>query len=96
MSQPPGTGSLTIDLALSLPAAGALRVIASDLVAKIAEFLGGAAAGASEAMERAAAQVAPAGADEEIRFEFQAVDRDLLIRAHCGARSSEVRYPLTL
>ena len=94
MSQPSGTGSLTIDLALSVPAAGSLRVIASDLIAKIADYLGGAAAGASEAMERAAAQVNP-GENEEIRFEFRTVDRDLVIHVQCGNRSSEVRYRLT-
>ena len=94
MPQPTGAGSTTIDLALTVPATGGLRIIASDLVAKIADTLGAAAAGAGEALERAAAQVAP-GADDEIAFEFRTVDRELLIRARCGDRTSEVRYRLT-
>ena len=88
-------GSTAIDLALTVPAGGDLRLIAADLVAKIAEYLGAGAAGAGEALQRAASQVAPEGTDADIQFEFRTVDRDLQIRARCGGRSSEVRYRLT-
>lgn len=94
MPQTPGAGSLAIEFAVSVPAAGELRIVADDLIAKVAEYCGGAAAGAGEALEQAAAQVAPQG-DDDIAFEFRTVERDLVIRARCGNRSSEVRHRLT-
>lgn len=94
MSQPPGAESAVVDLALSVPATGGLRMIATDLIAKVAEYVGGAGAGAGEALERAVADVRPEG-DAVIDFEFRTVDRDLVIHARCGGRTSEVRYRLT-
>jgi hypothetical protein len=94
MSHPPGAGSAVIELALSVPAAGGLRVIATDLISRIAEYLGAAAAGAGDALERAVADVAPE-ADANVDLEFRNVDRDLVIHARCGGRTAEVRYRLT-
>jgi hypothetical protein len=90
-----GAGARTLAMTLSVPAEGELRVAASDLVAKIAEYFGAAAAGAGAALEQAAANVAPPGSDAEIAFEFRTEDRELLIVARSGGRSSEVRYRLT-
>lgn len=83
-----------VDLTLSVPAEGDLRIIAADVVTKIAEYLGGAAADAAAALERAASQVAPPDPDAPIAFEFRAGDRELLIHARCGDRTSEVRHRL--
>jgi len=84
-----------LSMSLSVPALGELRIVASDLVAKIAEYFGAGAVGAGAALEKAAASVAPPGSDAEIAFEFRAEDRELLIVARSGGRSSEVRYELT-
>jgi hypothetical protein len=84
-----------LSMSLSVPAAGELRIVASDLVAKIAEYFGAGAAGAGAALEKAAASVAAPGSEAEIAFEFRTEDRELLIVARCDGRSSEVRYRLT-
>lgn len=94
MSQSTGAGSQVVDLTLSVPAHGDLRGIAADVVAKIAEYLGGGAAAAAAALERAAAEVAPPDADATIAFELRTEDRELLIHARCGNRTSEVRHRL--
>jgi hypothetical protein len=95
MSQLSGAGAQMLSMSLSVPALGELRIVASDLVAKIAEYFGAGAVGAGAALEKAAASVAPPGSDAEIAFEFRAEDRELLIVARSGGRSSEVRYELT-
>lgn len=83
-----------MDVTLSVPARGGLRDIAADVVAKIAEYLGGTGASAAAALERAAEQVAPPDPDATIAFEFRTEDRELLIHARCGDRTSEVRHRL--
>ncbi len=83
-----------MDVTLSVPAQGGLRVIAAAVVSKIAEYLGASGAGAAAALERAAAQVAPPDADATIVFAFRTEDRELLIHARCGDRTSEVRHRL--
>jgi hypothetical protein len=88
-------GARTLSMTLSVPAEGELRIAASDLVAKIAEYFGAGAAGAGAALERAAQGVAPSGSHADIAFEFRAGDRELVIVARCGERSSEVRHRLT-
>ena len=90
-----GAGARTLAMTLSVPAEGELRVAASDLVAKIAEYFGAAAAGAGAALEQAAARVAPPGSHADIAFEFRAEDRELVIVARSGDRTSEVRHPLS-
>jgi len=95
MSQMSGAGADTIAMTLSVPARGGLRIVAADLVSRIAEHFGAGAAGAGTALEKVAADVAPPGSDADISFEFRTEDRDLLISARCGDRSSEVRYRLT-
>jgi hypothetical protein len=81
-------------MTLSVPARGDLRIVAADLVSKIAEHFGAAAAGASAALETVAARVAPEGSDDDIAFEFRAEDRELVIVARCGGKSSEIRHQL--
>jgi hypothetical protein len=95
MSQQSGAGAEILSMSLSVPALGELRIVASDLVTKIADYCGAGAAGAGAALERAAAGVAPPGSDVEIEFEFRTEARELLIIARSGGRSSEVRYRLT-
>jgi hypothetical protein len=84
-------------LRLSVPFGGALRTVASDLAARVVEYLKGRAPDArvvAAALDNVAASVAPASADAEITFEFRDVNGELLIEARCGSRSSEVRCPL--
>ncbi len=90
-----GAGARTLAMTLSVPAEGELRVAATDLVGRIAEYFGAGAAGAGAALEQAAGHVAPPGSLADIAFEFRAEDRELVIVARCGDRTSEVRHPLT-
>lgn len=87
----------TLVLRLSVPAQGVLRVVATDLAARVAEYLGDKArdaAAVSSALEGVASRVAPNGSDADIEFEFRQVEGELLIEARCGSRTSEVRCPL--
>lgn len=93
MSQTSRAGAHVVSMTLSVPVRGGLRIVATDLVSKIAEYLG-AAAGANAALETVANRVAPEGSDDDIAFEFRAEERELVIVARCGGRSSEVRHPL--
>jgi hypothetical protein len=84
-------------LRLSVPAQGGLRVVATEVATRVAEYLGTSLPDAESAgitLEGLAERVAPAGCDADITFEFSEVDRELLIRARCDGRSSEARYPL--
>ena len=100
MSQSRGGAPGTLVLRLSVPAEGGLRPVASDIAAKVAEYLGDTrsdAAGVKSALEAVAARVAPHGhqaGDSDITFEFRQIEGELLIEARCGSRSSEVRCPL--
>jgi hypothetical protein len=74
-----------------------LRVVAPELAARVAEYLGDPAldaAAVSAAVEGVASRVAPKDSDGEIEFDFRQVEGELLIEARCGSRSSEVRCPL--
>jgi hypothetical protein len=95
LSSDPAPGGLV--LRLSVPAAGDLRSVATDVATRVAAYLGERApdgAAVAAALDAVAARVAPASKDAEITFDFRAVNSELLIEAHCGARSSEVRCPL--
>jgi len=84
-------------LRVTVPAEGVLRVVAVELAAKVAEYVGEKptdAAVVSAALESVAARVAPQGGDAEIQFDFRDADGELLIEARCGSRTSEVRCPL--
>ena len=97
MPQPPDRTLDGVVLRLSVPYGGALRIVASDVGARVVEYLGQrapAAAVVSAALESVAAGVAPSSADAEITFDFREVNGELLIEAQCGTRSSEVRCPL--
>jgi hypothetical protein len=90
----PASGTLV--LRLSVPAEGGLRLVATELAARVAEYLGDKAgdAAVSEALEGVAARVAPNGTDDNIEFEFRQADGELLIEARCGSRISDVRCSL--
>ena len=97
MSQPPDRTLDGVVLRLSVPYGGALRVVASDIAARVVESLKDRAPAAgvvAAALDRVASSVAPSSADAEITFDFREVNGELLIEAHCGTRSSEVRCPL--
>jgi hypothetical protein len=97
MSQSPVRTLDGVVLRVSVPFGGALRSIASDIAARVVEYLKERAPDAAvvaAALDRAAASVAPASADAEITFDFRHVNGALLIVAQCGSRSSEVRYKL--
>jgi len=84
-------------LRLSVPAAGDLRCVATDIAPRVAAYLGDRApesAAVIAALDALASRVVPASNDAEITFDFRAVNGDLLSEAHCGSRSSEVRCPL--
>jgi hypothetical protein len=97
MSQPPDRTLDGLMLRLSVPFGGPLRVVACDVAARIVESLkerAPAPAAVAAALDSVAASVAPSSADAEITFDFRNVNGELLIEAHCGTRSSEVRCPL--
>jgi hypothetical protein len=97
MSQSPGDSSRTLVLRLSVPAEGVLRAVASDIAGRVADYIGSPVRDTAEltaAVEGVAAQVAPHGSQADITFEFCRIDRQLLIEAHCGSRTSEVRWPM--
>lgn len=84
-------------LRLSVPAAGGLRHVATDVATRIAAFLGSDppdAESAGATLEGLAARVAPAEGEDDIHFEFCEVEGELLIRARCRDRVSEARYSL--
>jgi hypothetical protein len=95
LSSDPAPGGLV--LRLSVPAAGDLRSVATDVATRVAAYLGERApdgAAVAAALDAVAARVAPVSNDAEITFDFRGVNGELLIEAHCGTRSSEVRCPL--
>jgi hypothetical protein len=77
---------------LSVPCEGGLAVVAAEVAAKVAEFLGGEGSSIGATLDGLRSRVATSG--EEITFEFRHIDRELVIQARCNGRSSEVRYPL--
>ena len=96
MSESGGAPSALV-VRLSVPASGGLRGIATDLAAKIAEYVG---IGAAEAPAVALAldglfvRVVPAGSDADVALEFRQVEGALLIHATCEGQRSDVRCPL--
>jgi hypothetical protein len=97
MSQSPDRAPDGLVLRLSVPAGGELRVVAIDVATRVAEYLRDRAPDAASlgaAVEGVASRVAPVASDAEITFDFREVNGQLLIEAHCGSRSSEVRCPL--
>jgi hypothetical protein len=97
MPHPPDRAFDGLVLRLSVPFGGALRTVASDVAGRVVEYLkerAPDAAAVTAALENVATKVAPASADAEITFDFRDVNGALLIEAHCGSRSSEVRCPL--
>ena len=97
MPQPPDRPLDGVVLRLSVPFGGALRIVASDIAASVVDYLKERAPDAAvvaAAIDTAAAKVAPGSPDAEITFDFREKNGQLLIEAHCGPRSSEVRCPL--
>ena len=97
MSHSPNRALDGVVLRLSVPFGGALRAVAIDIAGRVVEYLKDRAPDAglvAAALENAATNVAPASADAEITFDFRDAHGALLIEAHCGSRSSEVRCPL--
>jgi hypothetical protein len=84
-------------LRLSVPAGGDLRSVATDVAMRVAAYLGDRAPdpqAVGAALDAVASRVAPSAGDADITFDFRGVNGELLIEAHCGSRSSEVRCPL--
>jgi hypothetical protein len=77
---------------LSVPSDGSLGVVAADVAAKVAEFLGAEASSIGKTLAGLMSRVATSG--EDVTLEFRHVDRELVIQALCNGRSSEVRHPL--
>ena len=84
-------------LRLSVPAGGDLRSVASDVATRVAAYLGDRtpdSQAVAAALDAVASKVAPGAAEADITFDFRGVGGELVIEAHCGSRSSEVRCPL--
>ena len=81
-----------LEMRLSVPSEGSLTAVASELAAKVAEFLGGEGGSIGATLEQLASRVAAGG--EDITFEFRQINRELVILARCNGRSSEARHPL--
>ena len=97
MPQSPDWAPGGLVLRLSVPAEGDLRSVATDVATRVAAYLGDRApdgAAVAAALDAVASRVAPEAGDAEITFDFRGVNGELLIAAHCGSRSSEVRCPL--
>jgi hypothetical protein len=97
MSESRHAPQAALELKVSVPAEGELRVVAADIAARVAEYLGTAvldAESVGRAVDRAASQLGPTANGAEIAFEFRQVDRELRIEARCGSRTSEVICPL--
>jgi hypothetical protein len=98
MSQSRGTEDApTLLLRLSLPANGGFRAFASDLAAKVGEYLGqrpSDAKATAAAIDSLAAKLESRDDKAEITFEFHQLNGELRIEARCEGRSSEARYPL--
>ena len=97
MPQSPDWAPGGLVLRLSVPAGGDLRSVATDIATRVAAYLGERApdgAAIAAALDGVASRVAPAATDAEITFDFRGVNGGLVIEAHCGSRSSEVRCPL--
>jgi hypothetical protein len=99
---PPSAGGSpdgpALEMRLSVPAEGSLRAIAGELAARIAEYLGAASPDAQSlgaSVEGLASRVVNGREPEEhITFEFQQVQGELVIKARCNDKASEVRHPL--
>jgi hypothetical protein len=97
MSHPANRALEGVVLRLTVPFGGELRIVASDIAARVVDYLKERAPDAAvvaAALDSVAASVAPASADAEVTFDFRDVNGELLIEAQCGSRSSEVRCPL--
>ena len=99
MPDQPGTSAdrRALDLRLRVPADGELRGIAGELAAKIAEHLGAGSPDAQDLGARVAglaSKLANGGGHADITFEFQQVQGELVIKARCNDKASEVRHPL--
>lgn len=77
---------------LSVPVEGDLNSVATELAARIAEFLGGEAQPVGGLLDSLTSRVALSG--ENVTFEFRHIGRELLILACCKGRSAEGRHPL--
>jgi len=92
MSQPRGPVPSRFVVKLSVPGEGPLRIVATDVARRVAEFVQ-----TSQPVESVTAAVetatseASGGSTADIALEFRLVDRELLIEARCGSRTSEVR-----
>lgn len=79
-----------------VPASGELRLVATDLAAKVAEQLGVNGEGRAAikgTLDDLARRVGVTG-DDEVAFEFHKLDRELKIEARSNGRASEARIPL--
>ena len=86
-------------LELTVPAAGRLSDIASEVAARVAEHLGAGAPDAQsigarvdEIVSALGERGAPQGT--EITFEFRRAGAELVIHVRCDGVASEVRHPL--
>ena len=101
MPAPAGKGSEegALVLQLTVPAAGRLSDIASEIAAKVAEHLGVGAPDAQSIRARVDEIVSGLGAGAppqgtEIFFEFRRAGAELVIHVRCAGVASEVRHPL--
>jgi hypothetical protein len=97
MSESQRAPTTALVLRVSVPAEGELRVVAADLAARVAEYLGPALSDpslVSRALDEAISQLGPTAPGADLAFEFRQSERHLRIEARCGARTSEAMCSL--
>ena len=98
MPNPPAGAQTDVLLRLSLPPAGELRAIGTELAGKVAEFCGASgsdAAALAASLDRAVAGLASTDAAGQIDLVFRRAGGNLVIEASAGGRVSEVRHALS-
>jgi len=93
------TAAHALDLTLSVPAEGALRELAGELAAKVAEHLGADPSDAQSLAAKVAEMAARMGAgsaavNEDIAFAFQQREGEIVVEARRAGKSSQVRQEI--
>lgn len=97
MPDSPAGAQTDVLLRLSVPPDGALREVAREVAARVAEYCGASVPDAealATSLERAVAGITGAGPAGPVDLVFRRAGGDLVIEARTNGRSSEVRHAL--
>jgi hypothetical protein len=95
MPNPPAGRQTDVLLRLSVPTAGELRAVATEVAAKVAEYCGASAPEAETlgaALERAVSALS--GGPGPVDLVFRRSGGDLVVEARANGQTSEVRHAL--